>query len=360
MSHDKIKAAARERMAQTGEPYTAARRAVVNEQQPADGQRPPEGYVLRMSDEMHDWLVSLRDDNPGVARYVAQAVVALMRMGAGLGDPLVVSTAGIWPEALIDGQSRSYQEELERLRDLRRTWADAHDLVKDLKDQLAELMAGRARLEARHREALDAGRPEEAAPLGLSLAALQQQMTEVQQLWSGAANTRQQLDERMRGVQTRIDAARMRKEALKASYIAAESSIRVRKIIGDAGLVADDGQPLPDSGEAISATQVMIRDLIGQMERELDQQPWPEGLMELRPGVPDGAEIRIVFGVEPPGTALLIAALEGAGAVADQRLEAILLSAEMLHRVRAGQAPEASAWGYEDTQSFLAEFYPKD
>jgi hypothetical protein len=31
MSHDKISAAARQRMAQTGEPYAAARRAVIGE-----------------------------------------------------------------------------------------------------------------------------------------------------------------------------------------------------------------------------------------------------------------------------------------------------------------------------------------
>jgi hypothetical protein len=31
MSHDKIKAAARERMAETGEPYVAARRAVTRQ-----------------------------------------------------------------------------------------------------------------------------------------------------------------------------------------------------------------------------------------------------------------------------------------------------------------------------------------
>jgi len=38
MSHDKIKAAARQRMAETGEPYSAARRAVLREQQAAGGQ----------------------------------------------------------------------------------------------------------------------------------------------------------------------------------------------------------------------------------------------------------------------------------------------------------------------------------
>jgi hypothetical protein len=42
MSHDKIKAAARERMTQTGEPYAAARRQVIKEHRPAG----PGGKVL--------------------------------------------------------------------------------------------------------------------------------------------------------------------------------------------------------------------------------------------------------------------------------------------------------------------------
>lgn len=71
MPHDKIKAAARERMAQTDEPYAAARRAVVTEHQSATGESP--GYALRMSREIHDWLAGLRDDNPAVARYVVRA-----------------------------------------------------------------------------------------------------------------------------------------------------------------------------------------------------------------------------------------------------------------------------------------------
>jgi hypothetical protein len=55
MSHDKIRAAARKRMAETGEPYAAARRAVVREHQAAGDQIPPAGagYALRMSGEIH-------------------------------------------------------------------------------------------------------------------------------------------------------------------------------------------------------------------------------------------------------------------------------------------------------------------
>ena len=46
MSHDKIKAAARKRMAETGESYAAARRAVIRERQ-ATGSNPPAGAPRR-------------------------------------------------------------------------------------------------------------------------------------------------------------------------------------------------------------------------------------------------------------------------------------------------------------------------
>ncbi len=49
MSHDKIKAAARERMAETGEPYAAARREVIREHQPGGGQVPPPGPRMLLS-----------------------------------------------------------------------------------------------------------------------------------------------------------------------------------------------------------------------------------------------------------------------------------------------------------------------
>ena len=65
-----------------------------------------------------------------------------------------------------------------------------------------------------------------------------------------------------------------------------------------------------------------------------------------------------VFAVEPPGTALLIAVLEGPEAVMEQYPEAVMASANMLRRVRAAQAPEAAAHAYDEIRSFVAEFYP--
>jgi hypothetical protein len=80
--------------------------------------------------------------------------------------------------------------------------------------------------------------------------------------------------------------------------------------------------------------------------------------MVLRPGALDRDDICILFAVEPPGAALLIAVLEGLDAVADRYGEAVLAAADVLRDVREGQAPEAAAYAYDNTESFLAEFAP--
>jgi hypothetical protein len=82
--------------------------------------------------------------------------------------------------------------------------------------------------------------------------------------------------------------------------------------------------------------------------------------MALRPGALSSDDVCILFAVEPPGAALLIAVLEGLEVAADQYPEAVLASADMLRRVRAGQAPDAAAHAYDETRSFLAEFSPGD
>jgi hypothetical protein len=362
MSHDKIKAAARTRMAETGEPYAAARRAVVTGRRAAGGEIPSSGAgcALRMSGEIHGWLADLRGSDPAAAARVGQALAALMNEGVSLGDPLVVSTADSWPWALCEALDRSYQQRLEGLQPLRRREADAATLVKDIQAQVAELDSAQAKLEDLHRRAQDAGRPQEAAQVAANLTAAQQQAAELRRRLPGVIESRHRLGEATQRQQARAVAFRARKEVLKASYMAAHSSLLARKTIAASGLTGDDGdQQHEDSGEAISTAEArLLRDVTAQMERELSQEAWPEGLMELRPDAPDDTSIRILFAVEPPGTALLIAVLEGPEAIQDQYSEAILLSADMLRRVRAGQAPEAAAHGYDDMRSFLEEFYP--
>jgi hypothetical protein len=361
MPHDKIRAAARQRMAATGEPYTAARRAVVSEHQGTGVSDPPPGthYALWMSDEIHHWLTDLRRSDQAAALRVAQALVLLMSNGASLGDPVVISTADSWPWALTEALDRSCQQSLDRLMALRRGEADADALVRDIQDQVAELAAAQATLEELHRRAVAAGRPQEAAQAADQLAAVQQQAAGAGRLLPRMIEARRRLREQTRQLQARVDAARARKEALKAGHVAVRGSLRAREAMAALGLTDDDGDRHPQAGgEPAAAAEARLADITAQMERELGQEPRPEGLMELRPGAPWHSDIRILFAVEPPGAALLIAVLEGAEAVEDQYPEAVMASADVLRRVRAGQDPEAAAHAYDGPRSFLKEFYP--
>ncbi len=361
MPHDKIRAAARKRMAETGEPYTAARRAVTSGHQAAGAGDPPPaaGYALAMSGEIHDWLAGLRRGDAAAALRVARALARLMTEGAGLGDPLVVSTAGSWPWALSQALDRSYQESLEEMTILRRREADATTLVRDIQHQLTVLEAAQAKLEELHRRALDAGRQQEAAQAAGRLAALQPQAAEARRLLPGVIEAEQRLREQNQQLQARVEATRVRKETLKASHAAARGALSAHQAMSALGLADDDDRRQSDvSSGAASAAEARLAEVTTRMEQELGQRPRPEGLMEIWPGAPWHGDIRILFAVEPPGTALLIAVLEGAEAVEEQYPEAVMASADLLHRVRAGQAPETAAHAYGDPGSFLEDFYP--
>jgi hypothetical protein len=360
MSHDKIRAAAHKRMTETGEPYAAARRAVIGEHQGAEGlvPSPGAGYALRMSGEIHNWLADLHRSDPPSAARVRRALAALMKEGTGLGDPLVASTAESWPWALAEALDRSYQQNLDRLQALRKGEADAVVLSGDIQDQIAELESARENLAEMHRRALDAGRPEEAARATGQLAVVQRQAAEVQRLLPGVTDAAHRLNKETQRFQARADAFQVRREALKASFVAAESSLRVHQAIAASGLPGDDSGRQQDGGAEIHAAEARLADLTVQMERDAGQQPWPAGLMALRPGALDRDDICILFAVEPPGAALLIAVLEGLDAVAERYAEAVLAAADVLRDVREGQAPEAAAYTYGSTESFLAEFAP--
>jgi phage shock protein A/DNA-binding XRE family transcriptional regulator len=309
-------------------------------------------YLLRMSGEIHDWLTDLHQANPPVAMLAGQALAALMSEGVSLGPPLVVPVAATWPEDLLAALDSSYEHRLERLQVLRRRAAEAAWLVKDIQAQIDELESAQARLEEQRGRAQEEGRPEDAEKADRQLAAAQRDATQARQLVPWITETEAWLRTRLQRLQARTDAFRTRKEVLKAKYTAARAEVQVH-----------DGMPDPGPAEDEAATKAVarLRDVTAEIERELGRQPLPEGLLELRPGVfraPGDAGIRIIFALEPPGTALLIAVLEDREAARDHYRDAVMLSADVLREARAGQAPEASALGYEDTRSFAEEFFP--
>jgi phage shock protein A/DNA-binding XRE family transcriptional regulator len=321
-------------------------------------------YLLRMSGEIHDWLAGLHRTDAPAAMLAGQALAALMTEGASLGPPLVVPVAAAWPEDLVAALDSSYEHRLERLQVLRRRAAEAAWLVKDIQAQIDELESAQARLEERRGRALEEGRREDADQAARQLAAAQRDATQARQLVPWITETEAWLRTRLQRLQARTDAFRTRKEVLKGKYAAARAEVQ-----------AYDGMPDPGPADDEATTKAVarLRDVTAEIERELGRQALPEGLLELRPaalrapGAPDAlcapgrpgdAEIRIIFAVEPPGTALLIAVLEDREAARDHYRDAVMLSADVLLEARAGQAPEASAHGYDDTRSFAEEFFP--
>ncbi len=89
MSHDKISAAARKRMAETGEPYAAARRAVIKEHQAAGRQIPPSdaqwfaiSYSRAGIDKITAWLDTLAGRGPGKSGVEVGPDEIRVRMGS--------------------------------------------------------------------------------------------------------------------------------------------------------------------------------------------------------------------------------------------------------------------------------------
>jgi phage shock protein A/DNA-binding XRE family transcriptional regulator len=306
-----------------------------------------------MSGEIHDWLADLHETDPAAALPVGQALAALMSEGASLGPPLVVPVAETWPEDLPAALDASYQHRLDRLQLVRKRVAEAAFLVKDIQDQVDELESARARLDDRRRRALEAGRKDEAEQAGRQQAVAERDITQARQLLPWLTETEAWLRTRLQRLQRRTDEFRVRKELLKATYVTARAEVQV----------AEEIHAASDPGAAAEAAG-RLRDVTAEIRQELGRQPLPDGLLELRPGAPgtpgtpgDG-DIRLIFGLEPPGTALMIAVLEGREAARDQYRDAVLLSADVLLEARAGQAPEASARAYDDTRSLAEEFFP--
>jgi hypothetical protein len=315
-------------------------------------------YRLRMSGEIRDWLADLNGSDPPAARLAGEALTALIGEGDRLGPPLVVSLARSTRAAdLSEALDRSYADRLGRLQILRRLVGDAVTLARDIQIQVTDLELLQTRLGDQRRQALDAGDSAAAARAADELVAAEDQLAELRRLLPGVTEAERRLTEQYQLMNAQVQDFRTRKEVLKASYTAALAERTVRD--ADAAMGQADAGPREAPDVADTGDSDRLGKVIGEIERELDGEATAEDLLELRPGAPgDGDEIRIIFAVEPAGTALLIAVLEGRDAVRDRRREAVAASAELLQRVRAGQAPEAAAVEFAGVRSFLGEFFP--
>ncbi len=288
---------------------------------------------LKMSAEIHDWLADLRDSDPPAALMVGQALIALAEEGDRLGPPLVVSVSDQpRPEDLLETLDTHYQAWLESTSVTRRRCADVATLKRNLERQITGL-------ESQHATPED--RPDSPAAREL--------IAELRRLLASASQAEERLAAVSQRQRAQVDAFRTRKEVLKARYATAQAEYLIAEATGQ-----DTGDP----GSPAAAAAATLREITGEIQRELGPQAPTEGLLDLRPASPGESGIRILFAFQPPGTALLIAVLDGRDAVHDHYRGAVMLSADVLQRARAGQAPEAVAHAFGDPGSFLDEFFP--
>jgi hypothetical protein len=290
-----------------------------------------------MSAEIRDWLADLTVRDPDAAIAVGQALVALADAGPDLGPPVVVALDNPDPSTDPAELDHSYQNRLERLQALRRAVADVSTLSQELKAHINELEESQSTAD----------------------------VAELRRLLPRLDRAEQQLTSTSRYEQAEADAFRTRKEILKARFTAASANRALAEYL--VGTATGTGQD-EVAQHFLSTAQAnqQLQDVTAEIERELRRQNMPEGLIELRAGVrfnpadrsSQADDIRVIFAIEPPGTALLISVLEGGTAVQGQHRNAVAVSTEVLRRVKAGDDPGAPAVRFTDSQAFLEEFCP--
>ena len=194
------------------------------------------GYLLQMSDEIHDWLADLHRSDPPTAMSVAQALAALMSDGASLGPPLVIPAADFSSPENLKGRSTPPIRTCWSMNAMRRHVAEAATLRRDLEQQIAELQS------ARHGG--------EVKPIAASRAAAAAHQRD---RGRGAADRPSQRE------QARIDAFRIRKEVLKAAYTAARADTLI-------------DEHMEDPGQVGAEASARLRDVTAEIERELGRQ----------------------------------------------------------------------------------------
>lgn len=307
-------------------------------------------HQLRMSAEIAEWLGDLRQSDPATATEVGAALLAVMHAGDVASLPFVAAT----DDSEADPRERldvAYQRMLDVLQRLRRECAVAATRRKQLELRIGEPPAA------------ELGQP--------ALAVLERKLA--------AARRREEvLAQRNQRLQVAVDAFRTSKETAKAMATAAEARRSIKDAFLLAGIETDDGQPDADDADIAANAAEALADadrLLGSVMAAADvRQPTGQhdkasasgGQVLQLHADPLGADVRILFAIEPPGTATLLAVLEGETVIRAQLGEAIGLASDLLTEIREdGWSPDAedtaaSGPEFAEPATFLAECFPSE
>jgi hypothetical protein len=253
------------------------------------------GYLIRMAPEVEEWLATVRDRDPAVADLIDEAVAALRAGGESVGPPFVVPVDDP-PLGARPDLDAAYERQLEMLTRVRRAVADVATSRKRLELQAVQLEQQIGKLGEQSRRAMDAGHGNLADEADARRGAAEEQLADLRSKYADMQAEGERITVASQRLQAKVDAFRTRKEAVKAVYTAAQAAAEaawVEAVIDDASAHTDSAGPAADDPVNPASP--------GPARPSLR-------LSELRPGAPDSSGTRILFTVEPPGTAVLLAA----------------------------------------------------
>lgn len=251
------------------------------------------GYLIRMAPEVQQWLAAVRDRDTAAAALIDEAVAVLRAGGENAGPPLVVPLDDPSLNARPDLDT-AYERQLEILTRVRRAVADVATSRKRLELQANQLEQQIGKLGEQGRTAMEAGRRDLAEEAGVRRGAAREQLADLQRQYAGMQAEEGRLTVASQRLQAKVDAFRTRKEAIKAAHAVAQAAAEAawaEAVIDDADAEA--------SGSAAD-------DAVNAEAPDPARPSLP--LSELRPGAPESAGTRILFTIEPPATAVLLAA----------------------------------------------------
>lgn len=253
---------------------------------------------ILIAHEVAEWRLRLRETDPGTASLVDEALAALRAGGTSLGPPLVVPLE-VPPRPTRPDLDYAYQRQLEMLTRVRRAAADMATSRKRLELQINQLEQQVAKLKVQRAQAQHAGRDDLAAEVEARLHGAAAQLANLQGQYVGIQSEEERVTVASQRLQGKVDAFRTRRQAAKAAEAAAEaaaSAVEAEAAIED--ILAEAGGP--DSPDIASPADA------GRPGGPVTPSPLP--LSELRPGAPERSSVRILFAVESPATAVVLAA----------------------------------------------------
>ena len=143
----------------------------------------------------------------------------------------------------------SYQRQLEMLTQVRRGVADVATSRKRVELQMKSLQQNQNKLEGQAKQALGAGREDLAREALSRRAALDSQLSDLENQYHSLQADEEKLTVASQRLQAKVEAFRMQKETIKATYTAAEAQSK----IGEA--VSGISEEMGDVGMAVQRAQ---------------------------------------------------------------------------------------------------------